>query len=806
MVPFVFWPVPAIDSLMSETDLAVNFDTMIAIAALAPFIAALAAPWVQRGTGALAGWILAAVPAALCVWFVTLLPQVGAGDVLTARFAWVPANAMALSFLVDGLSLTFAILISGIGALILVYSGAYLKGHRHQGRFLAFILAFLGAMQGLVLADNMVALFTFWELTSVTSFLLIGFDHVRQTARRAAIQALVVTGGGGLALLAGLVLLQMATGSWDLSAIRDAELGPALYGVVLTLVLLGAFTKSAQFPFHFWLPNAMEAPTPVSAFLHSATMVQGGVYLLARLSPTLGGTEAWTLSLTIFGGVTLLWGALAALRQTDLKQMLAQTTVASLGLLVLLIGVGTELALAAMVLYFVAHALYKAGLFLIAGVIDHETGLRDITALGGLRDTMAVSFIGTALAAIGMLGLPPALGFLAKEEMYRALAGDWAGMIPLVVLVLGNALLCAVALAVLIKPFLGPVVPTPKHPHEGPIAMLIGPLVLGVLGIAGGVLAGQFGHYVLAPMASAMAGHPVESHVVMALDFGAPALYLSVLTWVIGGLVYWQLDAARSLLRRLDTALPFSFDRGFDTAMFGLIRGAAAVIRNWHHGRLELYMFVIFAMLALALLAPFFSMGGVALTMPDTLPNFYEWAVIALAVCGVVAVLLARSRLIAVVSLGVQGLAVAMLYLLFGAPDLAFTQLMVEVLSVVILALVMTRLDLEKRDTRELEDLLRDGVVALACGAGVMLALMSVTSLPLPDKLAAFFTQYSVPAAHGHNIVNVILVDFRGLDTLGEISVVMTAGIAILALLRRPQTRKPPATPKPASRKRRSAA
>jgi len=769
-------------------------DATIALLAIAPFLAALVAPAVVRYVGGAAGWIAAIVPAGIFVVLLGYIEPVAAGRTITASLSWIPTLGISLSFFIDGLSLTFALMISGIGTLIVIYSGAYLHGHRHLGRFLAFMLMFMGAMLGVVLASNMLALFGFWELTSVTSFLLIGFDHARQASRRAAIQALVVTGMGGLALLAGLVLLHQMTGNWDIAGARDAGINQhALYPLLLVLFLLGAFTKSAQFPFHFWLPNAMEAPTPVSAYLHSATMVQAGVYLLARFTPVLGGTEAWTLTLTSFGGVTLLWGAIAALRQTDLKQMLAQTTTASLGLLVLLIGVGTEAAISAAVIYFVAHALYKAALFMIAGIIDHETGIRDVTALGGLADKMPATFIAAALAVLSMIGLPLTLGFLGKEEMYLALAtGDWHDLLLLAVLVLGNAALVAVAAVIAVRPFLGALKPTPKTPHGEPISLVAGPLVLGILGIAGAVLTGWFAHSILEPAASGIAGTPVASHLKLTIDLTSVVFWLSVLTWALGLAIAYRADMTRTVLRRVSTALGWTFDKGFDAAMFGLIRMSAAKTRAWHHGRLELYLVVLFSMLALALFWPLISLGGLPEwpSFPDL--HLHEWGVLALALIGVLAVPLSSTRLTAILALGVQGFAMALIFLMFGAPDLAFTQFMVEVLSVVILTLVMTRLKLSQRDTRPFEDLLRDGGLAVLCGLGVAVLLVAVQAGPLDERLSAFFAATSVPLAHGHNIVNVVLVDYRGLDTLGEISVVMAAGIAVLALIRKQKRAAPP--------------
>jgi len=787
--------------------LEVSVDIAVASIAVLPFLAAALAPIVHRFAGRFTGWILAIVPAAIFFYLLGLAETVINGGTIATALEWVPSYGLNLSFFIDGLSLIFALTISGIGALILIYAGAYLAGHQHQGRFLGFLLAFMGAMLGLVLADSLLALFVFWELTSITSFLLIGFDHTRQASRRAAIQALVITNIGGMALLAGAVLVNLLAGTWEMSALRDmGDLlrGNAFYGLVLACFIVAAFTKSAQFPLHFWLPNAMEAPTPVSAFLHSATMVQAGVYLLARMSPVLAGTEIWTVLLVGFGGVTLIWGALAALKQTDLKQMLAQTTIASLGLLIVLIGLGSEAAIAAMVIYFVAHAFYKAGLFMVVGAVDHETGTRDITTLGGLADRMPVSFIGAALAALSMIGLPLSIGYFAKEEMYLALTnGSWQGLLVLAVMIAGNAMLAAVALIVMIRPFLGEAVPTPRQPHEAPIAMLVGPILLGAAGIVAGVLPDWLGHDMVTPAATAILGAPVASHLSLGLDFASLLLWLSALTWVLAIVIFRQADTIRTLLRRFDNWLGWNADQLFDIAMFGLIRFSAAVTRLLHHGRLELYLVLVFVVLALALFGPMFAFGGFDWIRPDAdLGNWsarlvwpdmqlYEWGVIVLTIAGLVAVLAAPTRLLAILAMGVQGASLALIFLLFGAPDLAFTQLMVEVLSVVVLAFVMTRLRLDDRDPRPFEDWARDGTLAIVCGAGVSLLLMLVLNGTLDTRLSDLFTATSVPIAHGHNIVNVILVDYRGFDTLGEISVVMGAGMAILALLRR---RKPSVT------------
>jgi multicomponent Na+:H+ antiporter subunit A len=418
----------------------------------AGFAAALVAPLLSRRLAGAFGWLIAVVPAGLCLYFATLLPQVASGRPIAVTYTWVPTLGVQLSFHADGLALLFALLISGIGSLVMMYASGYLTGHPDLGRFYGFLVLFMASMLGLVLTGNVLTLFVFWELTSVSSYLLIGFDHEREDGRAVALQALLVTGGGGLALLGGFVLLGQIGGSYEVVTLLtqgEAVRAHPLYTPTLLLVLASAFTKSAQVPFHSWLPGAMAAPTPVSAYLHSATMVKAGIYLLARLLPVLGGTSTWTVIVTTVGAATMVGGGLLALYQTDLKRLLAFSTISALGVLTMLLGIGTHHALEAMVVFLLAHALYKGALFMVAGAIEHETGTRDVEKLGGLRRAMLISAAVAALAAVALAGFGPVLSFIGKEMLLGAvLEVPSADTLLVFAAVLGGTLLVTVAAAV----------------------------------------------------------------------------------------------------------------------------------------------------------------------------------------------------------------------------------------------------------------------------------------------------------------------------------------------------------------------
>lgn len=767
--------------------MALDFSDYTFWALVAPFAAAAIAPLAKKWLGHNAAWLLALVPAAIFLHLWNYILPVSNGTPVVLAQDWVPIYNLKFSIFIDGLSLLFALLISGIGTFIILYAGGYLKGHADQGRFFSFLFLFMGSMLGVVLADNLITLFIYWELTSITSFLLIGFNHKLEASRRAAIQALVVTGGGGLALLAGFILMAHTGGTWEMSELlgnRDILKDSPIYSAILLLVLGGAFTKSAQFPFHFWLPNAMEAPTPVSAYLHSATMVKAGVYLLMRVNPILGDTVLWSIILPTAGGLTLLIGTWMALRQRDLKLVLAFTTVASLGLLVMLVGTSNETAITGAVMYLFAHALFKGGLFMIVGTVDHEAGTRDLTKLGGLRKLMPISFITAILAALSMGGLWPMIGFVAKEEVYAGIFDTSPHFIAITaVAVIGNAMMFAAGFIVAIRPFFGHEKKTPKKAHEGPALLVAGPIVLSSLGLISMIFGGFTAHSLLAPMASSVAGVQAHVKIGFGLHFNA-ALALSAVTIVLGILFYRNADRIRNAKGYVIEFLGSGPDKAFDYVIAGLVRGATGVTRILQNGSMEGYLTFTFLISAAALVLPLLMFNELP-AIPD-IPrlHFYEWGVLGLAVIGLIAILIAKTRLTAIVSLGIQGFAVALIFMMFGAPDLSFTQFMVETLSVVIIALVMTRLSLKERDPRPIYQFVLDSIVAVSIGGGIALLLIAVTQTTFDPSLSNFFTENSRLIAHGRNIVNVIIVDFRGLDTLGEIAVVMITGLSVAALIR----------------------
>jgi multicomponent Na+:H+ antiporter subunit A len=744
---------------------------------LSPFLLAPLAGWLARARPR-AAVLLGLPPAILTGYFISLARTVAAQGPFTVGVPWMPSLGLSLSFHLDGLAVLFATVITGIGTLIVIYAVGYLGAHPQAGRFLAILYAFMGSMLGVVLSDSLIAVFVFWELTGFTSYLLIGFEHERPEARRAALQALIVTGTGGLALLAAAVMIGQAGGTVSLSGLLAGGVslrGHDLYAGIAGLVLLAAFTKSAQFPFHFWLPNAMQAPTPVSAYLHSATMVKAGIYLVARMTPILGGSAPWTLVLVGVGALTMVGGAYRAVIETDLKRILAYSTIGALGVLTLLLGIGTRAAAAACLVYLLAHACYKGALFLVAGAIEHETGTRDAGALGGLRHSMPATAVAAVLAATSMAGAPLFLGFVAKEQLYDAVrhALGW----PAIVLAVGaSALIGAAGLIAGVSPFAGPPRASAAT-HDAPPSLWSGPLVLAFAGVVGGVAPA-----LLAGPLSLATGAivPGAATIPLAVWHGlTPVLLLSVLT-LAGSIILY---ASRETVRRRAWPRALRTERLYALAERTLDRASRMIAPPLQSASLRSYALTIIVT-AIVLLGCSLLVGGVLpATRRWTPVHLHEFAVAALVITAALSAAAARSNMTAVLSLGAVGFGVAVIYILFGAPDLAMTQFAVETLTVVIFVLVFHQLrgfgDLSTRLVK-----VRDAVIAAAGGTLIATLVLFIGASGTTSRLASYFAEASPRLGHGKNVVNVMLVDFRGFDTLGEITVLVTVAVGVRALLR----------------------
>jgi len=759
--------------------------TLVSPTALLPLLVAL--PLVAAGLAAVMsrGRFVVAIGTSLVGFVMTMVVATAAishGPV-ECVLDWVPSLGVSVALRADGLAVLFAALVTGIGALVFLFAASYLAPSQARERAAPVLLLFQASMLGAVLADDFVLLFVFWELTSLTSFLLVGYDHESAAARRAALQGLMVTVAGGLALLAGIVLLTESSGTLRISATLQAAAlrdGGLLATTAMLLVITGAFTKSAQAPFHFWLPNAMAAPTPVSAYLHSATMVKLGVYLLARLDPLFGGEFLWTTLLVGGGTATMVTAAVLALRERDLKRVLAYSTVVALGTLVMLVGLDIEAAAYCFALILLIHALYKAALFFVAGIIDHEAGTRDATRLGGLAASMPITAVAAALAAASMAGLPPFLGFLGKEALYDAqLSADFGGLL-VVASILANGAMIAVAALVALKPFVG-VAAGAAEPHDPPLAMLAAPLIAGAAGCLIGIMP-----WLIAPLVAAVAVSlsPMAAATDLALWHGwTPELALSLATLAAGIAAYRAWPRTQPVLADIDTMDRFGPERGYESLVARTLELAKAQTALLQGGSLRSYVGLTIGTITAAAAIALLATGGLAFPAVGVEPVPIAVAVLLLATA-IVTTLASNHALVAFMATGVAGFGAAVLFLVGGAPDLAFTQIAVEALAIVLFLAVLGRLPLRKPDPRSRRERRHDAYVAVGFGTLVTFLLLAVLAAPMDPALADWFRANSLPAANGRNVVNVIIVDFRALDTLGEIAVLAFAALGAIALVR----------------------
>ncbi|WP_424968807.1 monovalent cation/H+ antiporter subunit A [Dinoroseobacter sp. S375] len=758
---------------------------LLFIIALLPFIGALM-PGVMIRAGRTACASFTAVPTALAfLMLLSLAPQVLDGQVIQAEVPWLPQLGLSASFFLDGLGLLFALMITGVGLLIILYARFYLSGDDPMGQFYTYLLLFQGAMLGIVLSDNILLLLIFWELTSLSSFLLIGYWKHLPEGRQGARMALTVTGAGGLAMIGGMLILGNIVGSFNLTdilAAGDQIRASEWYLPALILILLGAFTKSAQFPFHFWLPHAMAAPTPVSAYLHSATMVKAGVFLMARMWPALAGTDAWFYIVSTTGLITMVLGAGIALFKDDLKALLAFSTVSHLGLLTMLLGFGTQAAAVAAVFHIINHLTFKAALFMTAGIVDHETHTRDIKRLGGLRHLMPITFVIGTVAALSMAGIPLFNGFLSKEMMLEEAAHTgWAGShyaVP-VLATLGALLSVAYSFRFIAHVFLGPVRDDyPHKPHDPPFGMWASPALLVVLVLVIG-MAPFLAEGIVTAAANAVTGADLYPHLKIWHGF-TPALWMSFAA-TLGGLAllsqHGKLDPIWQAARRPEAKA--IFDR-----LMAAVQGASARLTEvTHNGAISRYL-AIFTLASVTMGWIAYSGSGLSAPTRELLPVppviAIGWLMLIVATACVVSMHHYRFR--ALVLIGIIGLSISAGFVYLSAPDLALTQISVETVTIMLLLLALHFLPKVTPKESPTGLKIRDGIIAVAAGLGVGGLAFAFLQRDI-STISDYHIANSYEGGGGTNVVNVILVDFRGYDTYGEIIVLGIAGLVIYALM-----------------------
>ena len=702
--------------------------------------------------------------------------------------SWIPSLNIHLNFRIDAFSALLLLLITGIGSMVYLYAAGYFKHTENHQRLLVVLPIFMFAMMGAVSSDNLILLFIFWELTSVTSFLMVGFNHQDAKARFYARQAMFVSMGGGMAMLGGFIIMANLANSWSLSVIIEsapAFINEPILTLAIILILLGAFTKSAQFPFHFWLPNAMSAPTPVSAYLHSATMVKLGIYLMARFDAAFNYVLLWEVLLVSTGAITAIWAAILALRERDLKRILARTTLSALGILTLLIGLSSANAGLAVVAFLFAHAVYKAPLFMIAGNLDHATGTRIIDNLMGLRKRMPITAATAVIAGLSMAGLPLAFGFVAKDIVSDA--KQQADLITLAsyTLVLVNATAIAVAAVAAIRIFWGPIQSAMSKVTEVPWTMFLPPLALAIFGIEFDALPNYRDPLLLS---SAQSISPNFGAIEIPRDYSNDMLIATAITLTIGVLLFLSWDRLHNYLNDIRWLDQYGPEASYEKAL-KVLQILAAKHTQWlQNGNLSFYISLTIVTLMSAGAAiiigvlwhqPFYL--DLQLTLPEQ-PVF--WAVAgSLMLLSALATVVLRHNLAAIMASGLIGYGAAILFLFAGAPDLAFTQFMMETILVVVVASALPFFDY-KQQVQEFYTKAIRITLAMAAGLGSFILLALLPSAPFDTSLAEWFSANSLPLAKGHNAVNVIIVDFRALDTFGEIIVVVFSLLAAIPLLK----------------------
>jgi len=744
------------------------------------------------------GWAALPVPIVLFLFYLAMLPRTLSGETISTSLSWIPMLKIALSFEINGLSLFFALLISFVGILVILYSIYYLSERERLVHFYAFLLLFMGAMLGIVTSNNLLLLYFFWELTSISSFLLIGFWFEKERSCYGAQKALLITVSGGFCMLISFILIGNIAGTFEINELMnsyDLIRQSSLYPAASILLLIGAFTKSAQVPFHIWLPSAMEAPTPISCYLHSATMVKAGIFLIARFTPLLGDTVLWNTTITFVGLTSLLFGSFTALSQKDLKALLAYSTISQLGLILCLFGIGTKAAIFAGLFHLLNHSAFKGSLFLMTGMVDHETGTRDLSLLHGLGKVMPYTGMIAFVASFSMAGLPPFSGFLSKELFFEAAAdapshafsflGSFAYIIPLIA-VLASLFTFVYSLHLFSTVFLGKEVScvTPKKPHEAPLGMLLPTILLVLLNLIVAFFPNITAHALIAPATLVVSGSLPDIHVMFWHGFTVPLMMTLVV--VVGGAILYSCLSLRKPELGQDT-FPLSANRIYDTCLYGLPKVTGRFTNFYMTGSLTNYLSYIIVACLLLVGYPILHYGFISAVSTSDLAQIELIEVVMIFVTATAAILATRmkKRVAAILSMGIVGYMVAMFFVMFGAPDLALTQLLVETVTLILYVLVLKQFPLGMEPHTQSNPKKRVSNILLSLLVGLSVAFLSFFSHSnrFYESISWFYTAFSKSKGGGSNIVNVTLVDFRGLDTLGEITVLCLASLSIYVVL-----------------------
>lgn len=763
------------------------------------------------------GWFVLAVPVVLFGYYTTFLPTISKGETVTKTLQWIPSLDISFTSYLDGLSLLFSLLISGIGSLVVLYSIFYLDRTKEKlHNFYVYLLMFMTAMLGVVQSDHVISLYLFWELTSISSFLLIAYWYNRDASRFGALKSMMITVFGGLLMLGGFLLVAFMGETFSIreliaNASTIAE-GP-YFTLALILILFGAFTKSAQFPFYIWLPDAMEAPTPVSAYLHSATMVKAGIYLVARLTPLFAISETWIWLVAGIGLLTLLWGSFFASKQHDLKGILAFSTVSQLGLIMSLLGVSAmafhvddaantvfKFAGFAAVFHLINHATFKGSLFMIAGIVDHETGTRDIRKLGGLMSLMPISFTVALIGSLSMAGLPPFNGFLSKEMFLTAMLSvqqfelfnfETFGVLFPVVAFIASVFTFVYSFYFVFKTFTGKlkIEELPQKPHEAPIGMLVSPIILATLVVAIFFVPNLVADKLIKPAVLAIqpflynAPEQVDIHV-SAWHGPTTELWMTLGVVALGIILFFTLAKWQKLYYKWPNYLTLNklYDVNMDIV---LEEGMESLSKLYMTGSIRQYFTYMFCGIAALVIGTLFIKDAFVVSMDHLAPiTGYEIVLVFILVVGTIVAVFAKSRITAIIGLGAVGYTVALFFVIFNAPDLALTQLVIETISVALFLMVFYHMPKLKKVEERTKFKIGRFITSLAVGVMVTLVALSAHSQKLLTSISQYYEETVYSLAGGGNIVNVILVDYRGFDTLFEITVLGIAGMGIYAMIK----------------------